>query len=128
MVPIFHLSLPVSDLEASRIFYESVLGGTVGRVTERWLDIWIFNGQVTLQQSGSSVEPPAGKFHFGATIDWGEWEQMSETLIENNTDLAAPPLVDNETGVAKLYLNDPDGYVIEIKAYRDLKASLQPPQ
>lgn len=126
MTPIFHLSLPVSDLEKSRAFYEDVLGGVVGRVTERWLDVWIFKGQVTLQQSNGAVAPPGGKFHFGGTLDWDQWKETSEGL-KASAPLQAPPVIDDEKGVAKLYLTDPDGYVVEVKAYRDVAATLQPP-
>jgi len=49
MSPIFHLSIPVSNLQASCNFYEKVLGANVGRINEDWLDIWVLGGPVTLQ-------------------------------------------------------------------------------
>ena len=37
MEPILHLSLPVGDLDAARVFYVDTLGCRVGRVREGWI-------------------------------------------------------------------------------------------
>ncbi|MEO1135641.1 MAG: VOC family protein [Pseudomonadota bacterium] len=130
MTEIFHLSLPVRDLDRSREFYETVLRATVGRVTDTWLDVWVFGAQVTLQQSPPHAERPASgrRFHLGGTLSWEQWRQERDRLQAMGAEFAGAPVIDEEKGQAKLYLNDPDGVMIELKAYRDIEKTLQPPR
>jgi uncharacterized protein len=125
---IFHLSIPVTDLKQSREFYESVLGAKTGRVTERWIDLWFFGMQLTLQQisPAASFDKPHDKLHFGGTLSWEEWENARDRFETLNIEFIGVPAIDAAKGQAKLYLEDPDGYVIELKAYRDIEATLQP--
>lgn len=123
----FHLSFPVRDLERSRSFYVEVLGGRVGRVTQEWLDVIVWGHQLTLQHRPDEVLPAdaQGSRHFGVTLEWEMWEQEAARLKAANATLLAAPSI-SKVGTpheqAKLYLADPDGYVIEIKAYRDADA------
>ncbi|HEX7709214.1 MAG TPA: VOC family protein [Thermoanaerobaculia bacterium] len=115
---IFHLSFPVTSLSASLEFYLSVLGATVGRRTDGWADVIVFGHQLTLHELPDQVLPreQQGVRHFGAILDWSEWEALPANLP------VSPQL--REAGTdrehVKLLLEDPDGYVIEIKAYRNL--------
>lgn len=129
MANIFHLSIPVSDLKRSRRFYETVLKAKVGRVTERWLDVWLYGVQITLQQTPPHAEPPSmgHRFHLGGTVSWEDWHNEYDRLSAMNAVLTGDPVVDEQKGQAKLYLHDPDGYVIELKAYKDIEKLLQPP-
>ena len=47
----FHLSLPCFDLEKTKQFYVDVLGLPAGRSTSKWLDVNLFNHQVTFVTS-----------------------------------------------------------------------------
>lgn len=129
MTPIFHLSIPVKSLAATRAFYETVLGAKTGRVTERWLDLWCFGGQITIQemQPGEDVPAPHAKMHFGGAVSWSEWEALKSSLEHAGMEVNFDAAVDEAKGQAKIYLTDPNGYVLEIKAYRSLEESLQPP-
>ncbi|MEC8974793.1 MAG: VOC family protein, partial [Actinomycetota bacterium] len=40
--PVFHLAIPVNDLEKARKFYKNVLGATEGRSDDRWVDFNFF--------------------------------------------------------------------------------------
>ena len=128
MKPIFHLSLMVADLTESRRFYETALNAKIGRVTERWLDVWLFGAQMTLQQTpaGAAISKPGGRFHLGASLGWDEWLAERGRLEALDVDFMGPPAVNEAEGVAKMYVQDPDGYVIELKAYRDVEAKLSP--
>jgi uncharacterized protein len=119
---IFHLSFPVSSLSASLEFYVSTLGATVGRRVDSWADVILFGHQLTLHESPDQVLPreDQGVRHFGAILGWPEWETLLAILEPART--VSPQL--REAGTdrehVKLLLDDPDGYVIEIKAYRNL--------
>jgi uncharacterized protein len=122
---IFHLSFPVSSLDAALGFYQRCLGATVGRHTGEWADVILFGHQVTLHNQPSQVLPRSarGVRHFGAILGWEDWQAIRSRVIAYN-----PALEHNiqhrlagEPGAhVKLLLEDPDGNVIEIKAYSDL--------
>jgi extradiol dioxygenase family protein len=129
MSPIFHLSIPVRDLQEAVDFYTSQLGAQIGRQTETFADALLFGAQVTLQNDPSGVTRPMPRTrHFGATLAWSEWESAAERLG------TAPFLVEEPTisfagqpgEQAKLMVADPSGNLIEIKAYRHPGAVLGP--
>lgn len=121
-----HLSISVSDLDAAEAFYSGLLGGTVGRRTAGWIDVWLFGVQLTLHRMPKAVTPSPYReaLHFGATVSWDEWPDWLARLERASASMAMAPHRDAE--VAKLYVTDPDGYVIEIKAYADVAALARP--
>lgn len=122
-----HLSLSVASLAESEAFYAR-LNARFGRRTPSWIDVWAFGLQLTLHQRPKAVVPSPQReaMHFGATVDWDAWPEWLALIELEGLPLAVPPQR-NET-TAKIYLSDPDGYIIEIKAYRDLKAQLNVPE
>jgi extradiol dioxygenase family protein len=44
--PRFHLAFPVRDIASTRAFYEGLLGATVGREAERWIDFDFWGHQI----------------------------------------------------------------------------------
>ena len=126
---IFHLSIPVSDLQTAKRFYVEVLGASIGRDNSGWLDVLLWGHQVTLQLRPSEVLPPRqqGKRHFGVTLPWAEWELAAKRVAESGVVFLAEPRV-FQSGLpdehAKFFLSDPSHNVIEIKAYRDVQAAL----
>ena len=121
---VFHLSFPVTDLDAAIAFYTTVLGGVVGRREESWADIALFGAQVTLQHAPADVLSPMPRTrHFGATFDWASWERLIARLP---TFVEQPRIsyqgTDREQ--AKAMIADPSGNLIELKAYRRPKAVL----
>jgi uncharacterized protein len=128
--PIFHIAFPVLDLKAARDFYVDVLGAKVGRVRERWIDLYLFGAQLTLHEQPAQVltEGQQGVRHFGAVLDWDAWESLANLLIENGVQFRGKPTVTGagtEVEQAKLHLTDPSGNVIEVKAYRHPAIALE---
>jgi extradiol dioxygenase family protein len=126
---IFHLSIPVAELDAAKQFYVDVLGARVGRTTGDWLDVLLWGHQITLQRLPDEVLSPEnqGKRHFGVILPWAEWEALGARLRARNVSLLSPPAVTHagtpqEQG--KIYLSDPSHNVIEIKTYRNLAATI----
>jgi extradiol dioxygenase family protein len=126
---IFHLSIPVGDLDEAKRFYTVVLGARIGRTTDDWLDVLLWGHQITLQRRPQDVLGPdaQGKRHFGVVLPWAEWEAVGARLRARGAQLLAPPAIAHagtpqEQG--KIYLADPGHNVIEIKAYRDLAATI----
>lgn len=121
MQPTFHLSLSVADLARTEAFYTSVLQARVGRRTDHWIDLWLFGAQLTAYGRPKAVipQPYRDAQHFGATVAWDEWAMLADQLVAGEIEFRLAPNVDEGRGVAKMMLPDPDGYLVEVKAYRD---------
>jgi extradiol dioxygenase family protein len=126
---IFHLSIPVAELTSAKRFYVEVLGAAVGREKEDWLDILLWGHQITLQHRPEEVLPLAkqGKRHFGVVLPWATWEREAARIEKLGVGILGSPAIEmagTEDEHGKLYLHDPSGNVIELKAYRNLQRTL----
>ncbi len=129
MRAIFHLSLPVEDLEQASAFYVGTLGARIGRRKDSWLDVLLWGHQITLQERPQDVLPPErqGKRHFGVVLSWDDWETLAQRLEAQGCAFYRAPQVlhaGSPDEQAKLYLSDPSHNVIEVKAYRDVRGVL----
>ena len=130
---IFHLSIPVLDLASAKRFYTDVLGARVGREHAEWIDVLLWGHQITLQHRPTEVLPheQQGKRHFGAVLPWNEWERQVARIHAASGGAHGPAKIESagtphEHG--KLYLRDPSGNVIELKAYRNVEQTLGLPE
>lgn len=119
---IFHLSFPVRSLEASVAFYRQCLGASIGRSSVEWADVILFGHQLTLHNQPEQVLPreERGVRHFGAILTWDHWEIVRARVLAYQPSLEANirHRLPGEPGEhVKLLLEDPDGNLIEIKAY-----------
>lgn len=126
---IFHLSIPVADLEAARRFYVEVLGARDGRRTREWLDVLLWGHQLTLQLLPGDVLPRErqGKRHFGVILPWAEWEALAQRVRRSGVGFVGEPrvlLAGSGEEQAKFYLEDPSHNAIEVKAYRDVAGTV----
>src|SRR5262245_20580629 len=116
---IFHLSIPVSNLDSASNFYIDVLGAKVGRKEDGWLDILLWGHQITLQLRPAEVVPLAeqGKRHFGVTLPWPDWEALAAHVEALNIAFLDPPAIlfrGSREEQGKFYLADPSNNVIEV--------------
>ena len=122
---VFHLSFPVTSLAVSIDFYERGFGATQGRRTATWCDLVLFGHQLTLHEQPGQVQPRAqrGVRHFGAILAWDDLEALHARIGALGLE-PAPVYSLRDAGLptehAKLLLDDPDGYLLEFKAYRTL--------
>ena len=126
---IFHLSIPVADLQAASNFYVDVLGANIGRSQTDWIDMLLWGHQITLQLDPGAVTDVAGqgKRHFGVVLPWALWQEQADVMAQRAGPLVLQaPTIRGEGAKqqAKLYLRDPSNNVIEIKAYADFQAVL----
>lgn len=126
---IFHLSIPVTDLGVAKRFYVFVLGATIGRENEAWLDVILWGHQITLQCQPSEVMAleQQGKRHFGVVLPWEKWEREAERIRASGTPfLGEPKVLLNATAEeqGKFRLADPSNNIIEVKAYRNVTGTL----
>lgn len=129
MRPVFHLSIPVVDLDESVAFYADHLGADIGRRADTFADALVFGAQVTLQDDAPGVSRPMPRTrHFGATLPWDQWETLAAHLVDTVV-VVEPPTISYEgqpIEQGKLMIADPSGNLIELKAYRHPGAVLGP--
>jgi hypothetical protein len=133
-VPLFHLAVPVHDLEAARKFYSGVLGCRVGRESERWIDFDFFGHQVTAHLDTEAARSvPTNRVdgkdvpvrHFGVILEWGAWHELAERLKHAGVTFVIAPHIrfPGEVGEqATLFLSDPSGNHLEFKSFKDMRA------
>ena len=127
-MPPFHLAFPVTDLEATRIFFTELLGCKLGRTAPRWIDIDFFGHQITAHLVDEIPEvatnPVDGNKvparHFGAILDMDSWKALSERLQAAGTKFLIDPHIrfEGEVGEqATMFFYDPSGNAMEFKAF-----------
>ncbi|NRB64066.1 MAG: VOC family protein [Saprospiraceae bacterium] len=129
----FHLAFPVTDLAQTRKFYEELLGCTIGRTSDRWMDFDFWGNQLSahLTEGGDSKAPTNhvdGKDvpvkHFGAILNMEEWETLAAKLKQHGIDFIIEPYIrfQGEPGEqATMFFLDPSGNAIEFKAFRNFE-------
>lgn len=130
----FHLAFPVHDLEATRRFYRDVLGCTIGRSSETWVDFDLFGHQMSAhlrphataasrdgQVDGIAVPIP----HFGVVLLMEQWRELADRLEAiDGIDWLEKPMVrfKGEPGEqATLFIRDPSGNALEFKGFRSME-------
>lgn len=128
----FHLAFPVSDLSQTRSFYEGLLGCSVGRTADRWIDFNFFGHQVTAHLKPEEVQAARTNEvdgdavpvrHFGAILDWEAWHALAEKLRAEGTAFIIEPHIRfaGEVGEqATMFLTDPSGNALEFKSFKDM--------
>lgn len=126
--PVLHLSLPVRDLAEAKTFYSDTLGCEIGRVRDRWFDVWFHGMQLTLHLRPAQVLPvdPASVRHFGVTLHAAALASLFTRLESRPVQWLKRPTTDYE-GTAraqtKAMIADPSGNAIELKTYADPEAA-----
>lgn len=127
----FHLAIPVNDIEATRRFYTEIIGCSVGRKAERWIDFNFFGHQLSahlkpealgdiLTNSVDGESVPVR--HFGLVLEWDTWHQLVERLNQQSINYLIKPTIrfEGEVGEqATFFINDPSGNALEFKSFKD---------
>jgi uncharacterized protein len=130
-LPPFHLAFPVDDLAAARAFYGGLLGCPEGRSAEQWVDFDFFGHQIVAHLAPDMAPRRAGNRvdghdvpvpHFGAVLPMADWKKLAARLAAAGVEFVIAPTVRfrGEAGEqATMFLLDPAGNALEIKAMRD---------
>jgi extradiol dioxygenase family protein len=126
----FHLSLPCQDIEATKNFYVNDLGLDFGRHTSQWIDINLYNHQITfVVVEKFKIETPnyalndnvLPTFHFGIILDHDSWEKAYDNANNWTLDIITKTtFLKEENGEhMSFFVEDPNGYTIEFKSFAD---------
>lgn len=128
----FHLALPCKDITETRQFYLEIIKASLGRSTEKWLDVNLYGNQITFTKSGhfdfhfknykldNYVLP---SFHFGVIIPVEAWGELYSRLFKLDMGVTTEAtFMQNKTGEhLSFFIQDPNGYMLEFKSFKDSK-------
>ena len=127
----FHLAFPVLDLETTERFYADVLGCSIGRRTERSLNVNFHGHQIVAHRVNEMPDATDGDridgrevppFHFGLVMEWAQWHAFRDHLKGLNVVFRLEPHVRYPGSVgeqATMFVNDPSGNALEFKSFQD---------
>ena len=128
----FHLAFPVLNIEETKEWYTEILGCSVGRESERWIDFNFFGHQISAHLSDSlgpathnqvdSKEIPSR--HFGIILIPSDWAILAKRLTELKIKFKVEPYTrfKGEQGEqSTLFIEDPSGNCLEFKSFKNDK-------
>ena len=129
----FHLAFPVKDLSDTQEFYTQVLGCTLGRSSDHWIDFNLFGHQIVAHlkpdevnqvQTSDVDEKQVPVRHFGIVLERDHWHEFSDKLKAKGGNFLIEPYIrfKNEVGEqATMFFLDPSGNALEFKSFKDPK-------
>ena len=127
----FHLAFPVKDIASTRAFYVDLLGLTVGRSAEKWIDFDFHGHQISAHVKPAALTEVGTNLvdgddvpvrHFGLVLEWEEWHAFVDRLRTRGVKFLIEPHVrfQGEIGEqATLFVTDPSGNALEFKSFKD---------
>ena len=127
----FHLAFPVRDINEARDWYVDILGCSVGRESEEWIDFNMFGHQVVAHLSKKSTSDSTNEVdghqvptrHFGVILSSSEWDSLRDKLSDKISFLIAPNVrFEGTSGEQKtMFFKDTSGNCLEFKSFYDDK-------
>lgn len=127
----FHVAFPVDDLDAARSFYVDVLGCSIGRSSDDWIDFNLFGHQVVAHLAPDEVSVASknavdGKKvpvrHMGVILNPSQFAALELKLKAHDVEFIIEPYVrfEGEPGEQHtMFLLDPAGNALEFKAFKN---------
>ena len=126
----FHLAFPVSNLAISLNWYTEVLGCSVGRQSNKWIDFNLYGHQIV-----AHLDNKIDKFqtnvvdgekvptrHFGVILTYDKWDELVQNLEKKKITFLIKPQIRFKgiKGEQKtFFIKDPDGNALEFKAFKN---------
>ena len=128
----FHLAFPVYDLAETRHFFEELLGCSVGRTSDRWIDFDFWGHQLVVHKVASDQLAPVATnpvddeqvpaSHFGAVLSWDAFDELVKRLEDEQLPYVIPPTTrfEGRQGEQRtFFVKDPAGNHLEFKCFRN---------
>ena len=127
---LFHLAIPVSDLDTANDFYINVLGCSKGRSSTKWMDFNFYGHQLVCHEVKKSVNKDLNDVdgnnipvpHFGIILEWNQFQKLSADLQSENINFIIEPPIRFKGKVGEqaiMFLHDPSGNAIEFKSFKN---------
>lgn len=127
---VFHISLPCLQVKQTQDFYTKIIGATLGRAAQNWVDINLFENQITfIQAEKFNFNNPnyvfegtiLPSFHFGVIVNQSTWNTIYKNLNNQKIEIVKPiTFLANEPGEhTSFFVTDPNGYMLEFKCFKN---------
>ena len=127
---LFHLAIPVSDLDRANDFYMNILGCSKGRSSTKWIDFNFYGHQLVCHEVKKSVNKNSNDVdgnnvpvpHFGIILGWEQFQKLSANLQSKNINFIIEPTIRFKGKVGEqaiMFLKDPSDNAIEFKSFRN---------
>mgnify|MGYP005649532363 FL=1 len=127
---LFHLAIPVSDLDRANDFYVNMLGCSKGRSSTKWIDFNFYGHQLVCHEVKKSVNKNSNDVdgnnvpvpHFGIILEWNQFQKLSADLKSKNINFIIEPTIRFKGQVGEqaiMFLKDPSNNAIEFKSFRN---------
>ena len=126
----FHLAFPVSNIKETKEWYIQVLGCSVGRESDRWIDFNFFGHQISAHLSEKldsithnqvdSKQIPSR--HFGIILTSSDWNTLAERLTDLKIEFKINPYTrfkGKKGEQSTLFIEDPSGNCLEFKSFKN---------
>jgi uncharacterized protein len=125
----FHLAFKVKDIKSTKDFYHKIIGCTLGRETEHWVDFDFFGHQLSahisdniepLEYCGNVDQIKVPIPHFGCILDVQQFEQLQKSFEENGINMIVKPQTRYEGQVGEqktMFVLDNSNNPLEFKCY-----------
>lgn len=124
----FHLALPTAKLKETQGFYCEVLGCSLGRTSDDWIDLDLYGHQLVFHVTGSG--PLAESYnpvdahsvpipHFGVVLTPDQHLDLC-SRINGKVEMIIEPSVRFEGTPGEqrtVFFRDPNGYALEFKSF-----------
>ena len=127
----FHLAIPVTDKLMAQEFYTNILGCSVGRQDDKWIDFNFFGHQLVahlisepiLDDKTNSVDGEhVPSRHFGIIMQITDWEELIVHLKNKGISFYIKPQVRFKGNIGEqstFFIKDPFGNALEFKAFKN---------
>lgn len=125
---IFHLAIPINDIDKAKFFYCHQLGCKLGRETKKALILDFYGHQVVAHITNEILTPQQGIYprHFGLIfLVEADWKNLIRRIEQQNISFYLSPkqrFVDELTEHQTFFLEDPFYNYLEFKFYRHFEA------
>jgi extradiol dioxygenase family protein len=127
---LFHLAIPVLDLDTANDFYINVLGCSKGRSSSKWMDFNFYGHQLVCHEVKKSVNKDSNDVdgnnipvpHFGIILEWNQFQKLSADLQSKNINFIIEPTIRFKGQVGEqaiMFLKDPSNNAIEFKSFKN---------
>ena len=126
----FHLAFPVQDLKEATEWYVNILGCSLGRQSNDWVDFNFFGHQVVghlvndieniYTNEVDNDDVPTR--HFGIILTTKEWRKLANHLKAKDIDFQIKPHTRFKDEIGEqhtMFIKDPSGNSLEFKAFEN---------
>mgnify|MGYP005864168109 CR=1 FL=1 len=125
---IFHLAIPINNIEKAKKFYGEVLGSSIGRQNQHAIIFNFYGHQLVGHTTKESLIPPVSIYprHFGIIFKLeSDWENLLKRCHEQNISLYQQPKLRFKGEITEhktFFLQDPFYNILELKFYNNYEA------